>query len=148
MARVIAAVAQEEVLGAEPPVDVGERASRFRETLEGDGPALMWVLDDGGEVVGNAGVQERVRGVLSLGMAVLPARRGRGGGRALLEAILEHGRSCGAHKVELEAWTDNVRAIALYASAGFEVEGVRREHYRRRDGRLRSTLIMARRLHD
>lgn len=40
-------------------------------------------------------------------------------------------------------WTDNARAIALYASAGFAVEGVRRDHYRRRDGSLRSTLLMA-----
>ena len=48
-----------------------------------------------------------------------------------------------AHKISLEVWTDNARAIALYAAAGFEVEGLRRDHYRRRDGRLRSTLIMA-----
>jgi putative acetyltransferase len=47
------------------------------------------------------------------------------------------------HKVELEVWTDNARAIALYAGTGFHVEGVRREHYRRRDGSLRSTLLMA-----
>ena len=38
-------------------------------------------------------------------------------------------------------------AIALYSSAGFEVEGLRRDHYRRRDGRLRSALVMARLLH-
>ena len=39
-----------------------------------------------------------------------------------------------AHKISLEVWTDNARAIALYAAAGFEVEGLRRDHYRRRDG--------------
>ena len=55
----------------------------------------------------------------------------------------EHARSCGAHKISLEVWADNARAISLYAAAGFEVEGLRRDHYRRRDGRLRSTLIMA-----
>lgn len=47
------------------------------------------------------------------------------------------------HKIELEVWPDNARAIALYARAGFEVEGVRRNHYRRRDGTLRSAMIMA-----
>jgi putative acetyltransferase len=61
-----------------------------------------------------------------------------------LESIVEHASSRGAHKVELEVWIDNVRAIALYTSAGFEVEGLRRDHYRRRDGRLKSALIMAR----
>ncbi|MEA2198517.1 MAG: hypothetical protein QOJ25_2568 [Solirubrobacteraceae bacterium] len=36
------------------------------------------------------------------------------------------------------------RAIALYVSAGFEVEGLGRNHYLRRDGSRRSALIMAR----
>jgi putative acetyltransferase len=88
-------------------------------------------------------VQESVTGVLSLGMAILAPARGRGGGRALLHAAQEHARSSGAHKISLEVWTDNARAIAVYAAAGFEVEGLRRDHYRRRDGRLRSTLLMA-----
>ena len=82
-------------------------------------------------------------GVLSLGMAIHAPARGRGGGRALLSAAQEHARSSGAHKISLEVWIDNARAIALYAAAGFEVEGLRRDHYRRRDGRLRSTLLMA-----
>jgi len=50
------------------------------------------------------------------------------------------------HKVELEAWVDNARAIALYTSSGFEVEGIRRNHYRRKDGTLRSAMIMAKHL--
>lgn len=54
--------------------------------------------------------------------------------------------SVGAHKVELEVWPDNSRAISLYESAGFEVEGPRRDHYLRRDGSLRSFLLMARRI--
>jgi putative acetyltransferase len=80
-------------------------------------------------------------------MGILPEARGRGGGRAFLEAILEHARTCGAHKLELDVWLDNARAISVYASPGFEVEGLRRNHYRRRDGRLRSALLMARLLH-
>lgn len=144
MARVIAAVAEEGSIGTEPPVDIEARAQRFRETLESRRPGGMWVLDDDGRVVGNAGVHESgPTGVLSFGMALLAEARGRGGGRALLEAILDHARSCGAHKVELEVWPDNARAVALYAAAGFEVEGVRRDHYRRRDGSLRSVLLMA-----
>jgi [ribosomal protein S18]-alanine N-acetyltransferase len=146
LALVIAAVAVEGFLGAEPPVDVEERAQRLREAIEGQGGAALWTLEDDGAVVGMAGVQERIRGVLHLGMAIVPEARGRGGGRLLVEAVLEHAYSVGAHKVDLEAWSDNGRAIALYSSAGFEVEGVRRDHYRRRDGRLRSTIVMGRRL--
>jgi putative acetyltransferase len=81
-------------------------------------------------------------------MMLLPEARGRGAGRALLDAALEHARRVGAHKVDLEVWPDNGRAIALYAAAGFTVEGLRDRHYRRRDGSLRSSLIMARRVDD
>jgi putative acetyltransferase len=136
----------EGVLGREPPVDVAERAALYREMLSAGPPSAAWVLEQDSQVVGSANVTSRVTGVLSLGMAILPRARGRGGGRALLDAVIEHARGSGAHKVDLEVWTDNARAIAVYAAAGFEVEGVRREHYRRRDGSLRSTLIMARRV--
>ena len=45
-------------------------------------------------------------------------------------------------------WPDNEPAVALYSSAGFEREGLRRDHYRRRDGSLRSSVLMARLLSD
>jgi ribosomal protein S18 acetylase RimI-like enzyme len=145
MARVHAALAEEGLIATEPPVDLEARAQRFRDLIEGEGPAAAWVLEDDGRVVGNADVHEtEVPGVLSLGMGILPEARGRGGGRALLDAIVEHARACGAHKLELEVWHDNAPAIALYTAAGFEVEGFRRDHYRRRDGSLRSALLMAR----
>jgi len=144
MARGYAAVAEEGVLGGQPPIDIDDRVGRFRELIDSADPTAMWVLeDDDGQVVGHLAVQETVSGVLSVGMAIVAPARGRGGGRALLAAAQEHARSSGSHKISLEVWTDNARAIALYAAAGFEVEGLRRDHYRRRDGRLRSTLIMA-----
>jgi RimJ/RimL family protein N-acetyltransferase len=144
IALIMAALAEEGLIATEPPVDLEAQARRFREVIEAESPTAAWVLEDAGRVVGNAGVHERGSGVLYLGMGILPEARGRGGGRAFLEAILEHAHACGAHKLELEAWIDNARAISVYASAGFEVEGLRRNHYRRRDGRLRSALLMAR----
>ncbi len=139
-ARVVAAVAEEGFLGAQPPVDLDERTQRFRDLVEQE---ALWVLEDHAEVVGYAGAPLTVPGVLGVGMAILPEARGSGGGRALLAAIQEHARATGAHKISLEVWTDNARAIAFYAACGFEVEGLRRDHYRRCDGSLRSTLIMA-----
>jgi putative acetyltransferase len=139
-ALVAAAVAEEGFLGLQPPVDLDLRAERYRELIEQD---ALWVLEHEGAVVGYAGAPVTVPGVLSVGMAIVASARGNGGGRALLDAIKEHARSAGAHKISLEVWTDNARAISLYAAAGFEVEGLRRDHYRRRDGSLRSTLIMA-----
>ena len=139
-ARVVAAVAEEGFLGAQPPVDLEDREQRFVELIKRE---ALWVLEDDGRIVGHAAAPESTPGVLSIGMALLTEARGHGGGRALLDAIKEHARSAGAHKISLEVWTDNARAIALYAAAGFEVEGLRRDHYRRQDGSLRSTLIMA-----
>jgi RimJ/RimL family protein N-acetyltransferase len=141
---VLAAVAEENFIATQPPVDLEQRAARFREIIERGDPAAIWILeDDDGRQVGHAVVEESVRGVLTLGMAILADARGRGGGRALLDAVQRHARAVGAHKISLEVWTDNARAISLYAAAGFEVEGLRRDHYRRRDGTLRSALIMA-----
>lgn len=147
--EVAARVAEEGLIATEPPVDVEERAATFRETVESDGPAALWVLEEADAIVGTIGVYAtRVRGVLSLGMAILPEWRGRGGGRALLDTAIEHARAQGAHKLELEVWPENGRAIGLYARAGFAVEGVRRSHYRRRDGSLRSSVLMALLLRD
>jgi RimJ/RimL family protein N-acetyltransferase len=39
---------------------------------------------------------------------------------------------------------DNGRGIALYAGCGFEIEGVKRDHYPRLDGTYRSAVLMAR----
>ena len=78
------------------------------------------------------------------GWPSFPRRAGGEADARLLEAIAEHARVSGAHKLELDVWPDNARAVRLYASAGFEVEGLRRAHYRRRDGSLRSALLMAR----
>ena len=143
-ARTIAVVAEEGSLGAQPPVDVEQRAQPIREIVERGDPAGLWILeDDQGRQVGHVAVEEANPGVLTVGMAIVPEAQGRGGGRALIETIQEHARSVGAHKISLEVWVDNARAIALYAATGFEVEGLRREHYRRKDGRLKSTLIMA-----
>ena len=144
-----ATVAEEGSIGTEPPVDVETRAARFREMLSAGELVMAWVLEADGRVVGHAGLHESgPPGVLQLGMVLLPEARGRGHGRTLLDAILDHARAHGAHKVELEVWPDNARAIALYAKTGFQVEGLRQDHYRRRDGSLRSTLLMAYRLTD
>jgi RimJ/RimL family protein N-acetyltransferase len=115
---------------------------RFRQViLEGD-PLL--VIEEEGGIIGALGLHStEAAGVLSLGMWVLPAHRARGGGRMLMEAALAE-RPEDVHKIELEVWPDNEAAIALYRKLGFEEEGLRRDHYRRRDGSLRSSLIMAR----
>src|SRR5207245_771846 len=107
----------------------------------------LFVLEADDEIVGYSAILESgPRGLFGLAMAILEGHRGRGGGRGLLDAAVERARTLGAHKVELEVWPDNGRAIALYVAAGFEVEGFKRDHYRRRDGSLRSSVVMGLRL--
>jgi ribosomal protein S18 acetylase RimI-like enzyme len=148
LAAIIAEVAHEGTIGPEPPVEIAARAERFRQAIQAQAPNATWVLEENGRTVGYAHSRKATKGVLALEMAILPDGRGHGGGRALIRAVLEHARECAAHKIELEAWVDNARAIALYTSSGFEVEGIRRDHYRRKNGTLRSAMIMARHLGD
>jgi ribosomal protein S18 acetylase RimI-like enzyme len=53
-------------------------------------------------------------------------------------------KALGGDPAELEVWPHNEAAIGLYERTGFEREGLRRDHYRRADGELHSSLIMAR----
>jgi putative acetyltransferase len=148
-AAVVAAVAAEgRWIATEPPVDVAGFAARVRATIEND-VDVLWVLEDGGEVVGTLGLHTTLAtGVMALGMCIVEHARGRGGGRVLMEAAIDFARDTPLHKLELEAWPDNARAIALYKAYGFEIEGERRRHYRRRDGTLRSSLLMGLLLED
>ena len=50
---------------------------------------------------------------------VVPERRGRGLGRALLEGAMEIARERGAARIDLGTSEDDVAARALYESAGF-----------------------------
>jgi RimJ/RimL family protein N-acetyltransferase len=131
----------------QPPISEAELAERLRERLaEG---RLMFALEDPDAegrpaLVGHIDLHRtRIDGVWALGMWILPGARGKGGGRKLLEAGID-ARPADVHKIELEVWPHNEAAIALYERLGFKREGLRRDHYRRRDGRLHSSVIMAR----
>jgi RimJ/RimL family protein N-acetyltransferase len=119
-----------------------ELANRFRQViLEGD---PLFVLEEAGGIVGSLTLHStETAGVMTVEMWVSRSHRGRGGGRKLIEAALAD-RPEDVHKIELEVFPENEAAIALYRQRGFEEEGLRRDHYRRRDGTLRSALIMAR----
>ncbi|MBY5791280.1 GNAT family N-acetyltransferase [Rhizobium leguminosarum bv. viciae] len=59
-----------------------------------------------------------------LGMGVLPAYRGRGLGRRLVQTTLKAAQETGFVRVELDVYEDNARAIALYEKVGFAREGI------------------------
>ncbi|MGW4751353.1 GNAT family N-acetyltransferase [Streptomyces chartreusis] len=57
-----------------------------------------------------------------------PRGRGRGIGTEATRLIVGHGfEQLGLHRIQLEAYGHNPRALRVYEKAGFVVEGVRRE---------------------
>jgi ribosomal-protein-alanine N-acetyltransferase len=64
-----------------------------------------------------------------LTLAVTPTARGKGLGRALLQAAVTQAEALGAQSVFLEVGTDNPAALALYAGMGFVQVGQRKGYY-------------------
>jgi RimJ/RimL family protein N-acetyltransferase len=77
-----------------------------------------------------------------LGMGIVPAYRGQGLGRRLIEATLQAARDAGMERIELSVHADNGRAIALYEKVGFVREGLARRSVRI-DGRYKDAIHMA-----
>ena len=83
----------------------------------------------GGRLAGVAGLRfeqrERTRHKATLfGMYVAPACRGRGIGRALVEAVLTHAQAAPRTRVvQLRVTASNAPALRLYASCGFRPFG-------------------------
>ena len=141
-AAIMAAVAAEgRWILTEPPVDEAEWALGMRGR---DDP--VWVVeDDDGRIVGHLGLHQpypKAPDVRAFGMGILAEARGHGAGTALLEAALEFARANNVHKVELEVFPGNARAIGLYVKHGFVVEGLKREQWPRKDGTRKDSLLM------
>ena len=110
---------------------------------------LSLVAERGGAVVGSAGLHPtgpalRRRHVMMLGISVAREAQGQGVGRALMQALCDFADNWGqVLRLELQVFTDNSRAIALYKSLGFVPEGVHRGHSMR-DGVYVDSMSMAR----
>ncbi|MEU4315670.1 GNAT family N-acetyltransferase [Nocardia sp. NPDC024068] len=128
-------------IGAEGPLDTAEAAARLRDALA-DEKFGVFVAEIDGMVCGSATVRFTGRGVTEFGMMLTSDQRGRGLGGDLLTRVIDWSREHGAHKIALQVWPHNARALALYARAGFEVEGVLRAHYPRRNGELWDAVVM------
>ena len=87
--------------------------------------AFGWIAPAGGMILARVAADEAE--VLTL--AVDPAVRRRGLGRALLEQALVTARQRGANAIFLEVASSNEPGRALYAAAGFVAVGCRRGYY-------------------
>jgi putative acetyltransferase len=119
---------------------------RLADTAEGKYFLLACVDED---VVGNLVLvihtnSPRRRHAASIGMAVRDDWQGRGIGSALMQAAVEMAdRWLNLTRLELEVYTDNEPAIALYKRFGFVIEGTHRKHAYR-DGQFADSYSMAR----
>ena len=103
---------------------------------------LTLVVEAEDSVVGGLLADYSRPGVIHFGMQLLDGWRGRGIGSALMQACIDWANEQGGHKITLEVWPHNARAIALYERFGFVTEGRLRRHYRRRSGALWDSLVM------
>ncbi|MDO8379175.1 GNAT family N-acetyltransferase [Phenylobacterium sp.] len=127
-----------------PFVSLGARQRRAAAGSAAD-LHLMAVID--GKVIGSASLnrfENRRAHAGSIGMAVHDAYAGRGAGSALMAAIIGQADNwLNLTRLELNVWSDNGRAIALYERFGFEREGLFR-NYAWRDGAYADSIAMAR----
>lgn len=103
-----------------------ETVAYYRKVLESQ--ATHFVAVSGNEVVGWCDVLRQFAHAKqhagTLGMAVAANHRGRGIGRALIEATIAHASDAGLTRIELTVHSENLVAQALYRSVGFRVEGI------------------------
>ena len=114
-------------------------ADAFRESLARS--RGFTVRDDAGVVLGFV-VYTAVAGACEiLELAVTVRARQRGLGRKLLDAAIEDAVGEGARRCILEVRESNTAARALYARAGFLVDGRRKAYYRTPEGREDALLM-------
>jgi len=130
-----------------------EELRERQERAERTGGLILFAeaVDRPGEIVGGLDVVRfrrlKQRHVAALGMMVDAAWRGRGLGRAMLEAAVAW---AAAHpeieRLELGVFAQNPGARRLYESCGFVAEGVKPGAARQLSGESLDEVIMARRV--
>ena len=103
----------------------------FRDCVSSDAHFLVVEAGGSGAIVGYVVALEAADEGEILNLAVAPAGRRHGLGRALVQRILEALTARGVRQVYLEVRESNAPARALYAAHGFKEVGRRKQYYRR-----------------
>ena len=111
--------------------------------------ACRLVALTGGRVAGWAALspvstRKVYAGVAEVSVNVRAEFRGRGVGRALLEALVRESESEGIWTLQAGIFPENVASVALHKACGFRKVG-RRERVGRLKGRWRDTILLERR---
>ncbi|MCX5683233.1 MAG: GNAT family N-acetyltransferase [Planctomycetota bacterium] len=82
----------------------------------------FFVLEDAGEAVGCVALKPEEDGAVQMRrLAVLPAHRGKGYGRRLVDHVLAEARAMGARRATLGMWSADVPLRQWYERLGFAV---------------------------
>lgn len=119
---------------------------QLAQLLAGPGVFALIALDEAGEPVGYALGRVAADEAELLSIALLPDRRRRGGGRLLLDALMERCTAAGAATLFLEVAIDNAAALALYRGVGFHEAGRRKGYYRKVGAAAVDAIVMKRAL--
>jgi phosphinothricin acetyltransferase len=84
-------------------------------------------------------------GVVEHSVYVEESSRGRGVGRALLDALITSAEEAGIWMIQTSVFPENAASLALHERLGFRIVG-RRERIAQLDGVWRDTLLLERRL--
>ena len=113
--------------------------------IDPDTPTLV-ASDQRHKVVGFAMLRILGDDVELMTIAVEPKFRGKGVGRALMQACFEDLMMTPVKRMVLEVAADNPAAIKLYRQLGFQQISERKGYYARPDGQPATALVMARNL--
>ena len=84
---------------------------------------LVWIAETGAECVGGLVLSLDGRSAHLMNVAVVPAARGTGVGRALIETALTQARTSGCTRIALATHRDMPGNVALYRKLGWSVTG-------------------------
>jgi phosphinothricin acetyltransferase len=112
-------------------------------------PGHRFVAVEDGVIVGwvalsPTSARDCYAGVTEHSVYVAEHARGRGIGRALMEALLESTDAAGIWTIQTSVFPENEGSVALHERVGFRVVG-RRERIAQLDGEWRDTILLERR---
>ncbi|SNY97348.1 GNAT family N-acetyltransferase [Halomonas sp. hl-4] len=133
------------LLALEARTQSGASQALLTEALVDDAACVMGCWQ-AGELIGYALLARLPFDAELQAIGVLPERRGEGIGGELLGAVLAVAADWQSERVLLEVRESNTSARKLYAGAGFQQDGMRRDYYPAAEGAAgrESALLMSR----